>query len=152
MSGRSTLLAASILALCTSAAQADNVADFYRGRQILIIGSDAGSGFDAYARLVGAPPRQAHSRQSDGRAVNKPGAGSLTMTNALVNAGPKDGSAIGAPQSSAPVEDCCISLSKGGASAAKYDATKLNWIGSASQDVFVVFDWHTAKPKSFSDL
>src|SRR5262249_15159750 len=42
-------------------------------------------------------------------------------------------------------------LSRGG-TAAKFEATKLHWIGSASQDVFVVFDWHTAKVKSFSDL
>ena len=33
-----------------------------------------------------------------------------------------------------------------------YDANKLHWLGSASQDVFVLFDWYSAKPKSFSDL
>jgi tripartite-type tricarboxylate transporter receptor subunit TctC len=153
MSGRSTLLAASILALCTSAAQADSVAEFYRGRQVSIyIGSDAGSGFDAYARLVGRHIGKHIPGNPSVVPSNKPGAGSLNMTNSLVNAGPKDGSVIGAPQSSAPVEQLLHLASKGGASAAKFETTKLNWLGSASQDVFILFDWHTAKPKSFADL
>jgi tripartite-type tricarboxylate transporter receptor subunit TctC len=133
-------------------ASAQPVADFYSGKQIqMLIGSGAGAGFDAYARLVARHLGKHIPGHPTVVPMNKPGAGGLTMTNALVNVGPTDGSAIGAPQSSAPVEGLLHLLSRGGA-AAKFDATKLNWIGSASQDVFVLFDWHTARPKTFSDL
>ena len=145
------LLASAILAYAGDA-RAQSVADFYGGKQVqMLIGSGAGAGFDVYARLVARHLGKHIPGHPTVVPMNKPGAGSLTMTNALVNIGPKDGSAIGAPQSSAPVEGLLHLLSRDG-TAAKYDATRLHWIGSASQDVFVVFDWHTAKVKSFSDL
>ena len=43
-------------------------------------------------------------------------------------------------------------MASAGGKAAHFDATKLHWLGSASQDVFVLFDWHTSKVKSFADL
>src|SRR4051794_17510555 len=86
-------------------AQAQSVADFYSGKQVqMLIGSGPGAGFDAYARLVARHLGRHVPGQPTVVPMNKPGAGSLTMTNALVNIGPMDGSAIGAPQSSAPVE------------------------------------------------
>ncbi|HET9149958.1 MAG TPA: tripartite tricarboxylate transporter substrate-binding protein [Alphaproteobacteria bacterium] len=133
-------------------AAAESVSDFYKGKQItIVIGSGAGGGYDAYARLVArhlgdhVPGKPAIVPQ------NKPGAGSLTMVNALVNSGPFDGTAIGASQSSAPVEKL-LHLGSEGGKAAHFDATKIHWLGSASQDVFVLFDWHTSKVKSFDDL
>jgi tripartite-type tricarboxylate transporter receptor subunit TctC len=148
------LIAVSVLAACVvaSEAAAQSVADFYKGKQVSIyIGSEAGSGFDAYARLLARHLGKHIPGNPTVIPTNKPGAGSLNMTNSLVVAGPKDGTIIGAPQSSAAVEQLLHLLSRGGI-AAKYDATKLHWLGSASQDVFVLFDWHSAKPQTFSDL
>jgi len=146
-------VALALAAVCSAHdATAQSVADFYKGKQVsLVIGSGAGGGFDAYARLVA---RHFGDHIPGNPAVvplNKPGAGSLTMTNALVNAGPFDGTIVGAPQSSAAVEKLLHLGSPGGA-AAHFDATKLNWLGSASQDVFVLFTWHTAKVQSFDQL
>jgi tripartite-type tricarboxylate transporter receptor subunit TctC len=138
--------------LIAGGAHAQSVADFYKGKQVSIyIGSEAGSGFDAYARLVARHIGKHIPGNPLVVPANKPGAGSLNMTNSLVTLGPKDGTVIGAPQSSAAVEQLLHLLSRGG-TAAKYDATKLHWLGSASQDTFVLFDWHSAKPKSFADL
>jgi tripartite-type tricarboxylate transporter receptor subunit TctC len=148
------LIAVSVLATCVvaSEAAAQAIADFYKGKQVSIyIGSEAGSGFDAYARLLARHLGKHIPGNPTVVPSNKPGAGSLNMTNSLVVAGPKDGTVIGAPQSSAAVEQLLHLLSRGG-TAAKYDATKLHWLGSASQDVFVLFDWHSAKPQTFSDL
>jgi tripartite-type tricarboxylate transporter receptor subunit TctC len=133
-------------------AAADSVADFYKGKQVtIVIGSEAGSGFDAYARLVARHIGEHIPGNPTVVPSNKPGAGSLTMTNELVQAGPFDGTVIGAPQSSAAVEQL-LHLASAGGKAAHFETTKLNWLGSASQDVFVLFDWHTSKVKSFADL
>ena len=97
-------LAAAVSATAmTRAAQAQSVADFYKGKQVsMLVGSGAGGGFDAYARLV-ARHLGSHIPGNPTLVVlNKPGAGSLTMVNSLVNAGPFDGTAIGAPPPTAP--------------------------------------------------
>ena len=73
------------------------------------------------------------------------------MTNDLALSGPFDGTVIGAPQSSAAVEKL-LHLGSPGGSAAHFDATKLQWLGSATQDVFILFDWYSSKVKSFDDL
>lgn len=149
-----TAAAWTLLAVCVTAggAAAQSVTDFYKGKQVAIhIGSEAGSGFDAYARLIARHIGKHIPGNPNVVPANKPGAGSLTMTNSLVVAGPKDGSVIGAAQSSAVVEGL-LHLASPGGTAAKFDATKLHWLGSPSQDVFVLFTWHDGKPKEFSDL
>ncbi|MGE5538281.1 MAG: Bug family tripartite tricarboxylate transporter substrate binding protein [Gemmatimonas sp.] len=152
---RGSIAGAFVVAALAATAQgtaAQSVADFYKGRQVsIVIGSEAGAGFDAYGRLVARHLGRYIPGNPTLVALNKPGAGSLTMVNALVNAGPFDGSTIGAPQSSAAVEELLHIGSKGG-SAAKFKATELNWLGSASQDVFILFNWKTSKVKSFDDL
>ncbi|HTI88070.1 MAG TPA: tripartite tricarboxylate transporter substrate-binding protein [Alphaproteobacteria bacterium] len=146
------LLGALIAATIAGAAAAQSVADFYKGRQVsIVIGSEAGAGFDAYGRLVARHMGKYIPGNPNMVPLNKPGAGSLTMVNSLVNAGPFDGSTIGAPQSSAAVEELLHIGSKGG-TAAKFKATELNWLGSASQDVFILYNWKTSKVKSFDDL
>jgi tripartite-type tricarboxylate transporter receptor subunit TctC len=148
-------LAAGLLLLAgtmVEGVRAQSVADFYRGKQVQIqVGSAAGAGYDAYGRLVARHLGKHIPGNPNVIVVNKPGAGGLTMANSLVAAGPNDGTAIGAPQSSTIVEGLLHLASRGG-SAARFDATTLDFLGSASQDVFVFFVWHTAKAKSFNDL
>lgn len=133
-------------------AAADPVEDFYKGKQITIeIGSGPGGGYDEYARLVARYLGKHVPGNPTVVPSDKPGAGSLTMVNELANGGPFDGTVIGAPQSSAPVEKL-LHLGSVGGSAAHFDATKLHWLGSSTQDVFVLFDWYTSKVKSFDDL
>ena len=120
---------ATVAALTPTRAQES---DFYRGKTLTIfVGSDAGSGYDAYARLVG----RHIGKHIPGSPVvviqNQPGAGSITMANALANTGAKDGTAIGAPQSSVAFERLLYLLSPEG-KAANFDATKLNWLGTAA--------------------
>ncbi len=144
--------ALAIFAALAHPAAAQAPADFYRGKQInLVVGSDAGSGYDAYARLVSRhlgkhiPGNPAFVIQ------NQPGAGSITMANTLSNVGAKDGTAIGAPQSSVAFERLLHLLSPGGKTA-NFDATKLNWLGTVAQDTFVVLGWHLSKVKTTQDM
>ena len=141
-----------VIAAASGDARAQPVAEFYKGKQVsVLVGSGAGGGFDAYARLVSRHLGDHIPGSPSVVVLNKPGAGSLTMVNGLVNAGPFDGATIGAPQSSAAVEELLHIGSKGG-SAAKFKATALHWLGSATQDVFILFSWHASKIQSLDDL
>ena len=145
-------VAALVLAPATAARAADDVASFYQGKQItMLVGSDVGGGYDTYARLVAhhlgghIPGRPTFVVQ------NMAGSGSLKMTNYVANVAPKDGTVIGAPQNGIAFEPVFHLLSPGGKKA-KYDGTRLNWIGSAEQGVYVSVFWHTAGVKSLDDL
>ncbi|MFN3891364.1 MAG: Bug family tripartite tricarboxylate transporter substrate binding protein [Beijerinckiaceae bacterium] len=144
-----TVLVAAIAGAPASAQQGD---EFYRGRTLnIVVGSDAGSGYDAYARLVG----RHIGKHIPGNPVvvvqNQPGAGSVTMANTLSNTGARDGTTIGAPQSSVAFERLLHLLSPGG-KAANFDATKLNWLGTVAQDTFVVLGWHKSKVRTTQDV
>lgn len=144
--------ALSVLTAWATPSRADAVADFYRGKQIsMYIGSDTGGGYDLYARVVGR--RFANHIPGNPSIVpkNMAGAASLTMTNFVANAAPKDGTAIGAPQNIVPFEGLLHILSPNG-DKAQFDSTKLNWLGSASKDLYLVINWHTSKVTKFSDL
>lgn len=126
--------------------------DFYQGRTVsFYVGSSAGGGYDAYARLLARHIGGYIPGQPTVIVQNMPGAGSLTMSNFVVASAPKDGTAIAAPQSSAAVETLLHLLSKDG-KAAKFDAAKLNWLGSATQDIFVMLGSPSAKARSVSDM
>jgi tripartite-type tricarboxylate transporter receptor subunit TctC len=134
------------------AAHADPVADFYKGREVsLTVGSAPGGGYDAATRLLA----RHYGRHIPGQPTiivrNMPGAGSLNMMNNVANVAAKDGTIIGAPQNTAPLERLLHILSKGGKNA-NFDAEKLNWIGTSSQDVYLLIAWHTAPVNTFADL
>jgi tripartite-type tricarboxylate transporter receptor subunit TctC len=74
-------------------AQAQDVADFYRGRTIdLYIGYSVGGGYDLYARLLARHLGKHIPGNPTVLPQNMPGAGSLRLTNWLYSAAPKDGS------------------------------------------------------------
>ena len=136
--------AAAVIAAALSApgAAAQSAAEFYRNRQInMVVGSDAGGGFDLYARLLSRHMGRHLPEGARFVVQNMPGAGSVTMSNALTNNMPKDGAFIGAPQSSMIVERLLHLVSPGG-KAANFDVARLNWLGTMTQDVFAVFGWH----------
>ncbi len=77
---------------------------------------------------------------------NQPGAGSLTMTNALYNNGPFDGTVIGASFNGMPTTPL---LQPGGA---RFDPVKLNWLGSTNRETQVSYVWHTAPVQKLADV
>ncbi len=148
----SSALFACLGAAIASVAQADPVADFYSGKDVaLTVGSAPGGGYDAATRLLA----RHYSKHIPGKPTiivrNMPGAGSLNMMNNVANVAPKDGTVIGAPQNTAPLERLLHILSKDGKNA-NFDAEKLNWIGTSSQDVYLLIAWHTAPVATFADL
>lgn len=147
-SARSVLCLAALAVSITAAtgARADDVADFYRGKNLRIyVGYGPGAGYDVYARLLG----RHISRHIPGRppAViqNMPGAASLTMTNYMYNVAARDGTAIGLPARGLFIEPLL------GNQNARFEARKFTWIGSMSKDVALCFAWHTSGIRKIED-
>lgn len=119
----------------------------WKGKQItMIVGSAPGGGYDAFARLV-APHM---SRNLPGQPTivvqNMPGAGSLLATNHLYNVAARDGTVIAALNPQLATEPLVRP------DRAKYDARKLNWIGSTLRETHVALAWHDSPIKTFDDL
>jgi len=126
-------------------AGAQGVADFYRGRNvILVIGFSAGGGYDLYARLLARHLGKHIPGQPSIVPQNREGAGSERATLYLYNAAPKDGSVIGTFSRSMAVAPLLVG--------APFDATRLSWLGSISSDVSVCMMWHTSPIKTFNDM
>jgi tripartite-type tricarboxylate transporter receptor subunit TctC len=141
-------LALSVLlgAIVPAVAQ-DDVAAFYKGKIVrLVVGIGVGSGYDINARLLA---RYLPKYIPGGPTVivqNQPGAGSLSMTNQLYAAGPFDGSAIGASFNGLPTTPLLQPVG------ARFDATKLNWIGSTNRETQAMYVWAASPINSLADL
>src|SRR5215510_269592 len=143
-------LGVAVLAAGLSAAPAaaqEDVAAFYRGKTLrIVVGVAVGSGYDINARLL-ARHMGAHIPGNPTIIVqNQPGAGSLTMTNQLYAAGPFDGTAMGASFNGIPTTPL---LQPAGV---RFDAVKLNYIGSTNRETQVTYLWHTAPAQKLADL
>lgn len=140
-----------MLSLLGTAVHADEVADFYRGRQVqIVIGYGAGGGYDLNARLL-ARYLGAHIPGNPSIVPqNMPGAGSLRAANYIATVAPKDGTVIGAV-------DRQVSLTAllGGNPAVRFTSADINWIGTLSSyenDAFILFLRKDATAKSAADL
>lgn len=141
-------ICATLALACAGAAQADEIADFYRGKQITIqVGFGAGGGYDTTARIF-ARHLGNHVPGNPGVVVqNVPGAGSMKVANFIYNAAPKDGTMIGLFASSTALEPLY------GNTQAKYETGKFEWIGSIHRDIASCGVWQGAvKAKSLKDL
>src|SRR5262249_31408271 len=107
----------------------DDVAAFYRGKQIrILVGSAAGGGDDLVAGAAArhmAEPLPGHPSIT---VQNFPAAGGMVMTNQLFNVGPKDGTVMATPINGIPTAPLLQPH------AARFDPTKLNWIGSTNRE------------------
>jgi tripartite-type tricarboxylate transporter receptor subunit TctC len=127
-------------------ANADAVADFYRGRSIaMVIGYSAGGGYDLYARVLARYIGKHIPGNPTVMPQNMPGAGSLKAANYLYAVAPKDGTAMGIFGRGMPMEPLI------GTSGAKFDARKFTWLGSGSDQVSVCATWQTSSVKSWND-
>jgi tripartite-type tricarboxylate transporter receptor subunit TctC len=141
------LLALVLMLLAVGAVAAEDVAAFYKGKTVrIVVGVGVGSGYDINARLLARHMAAHIPGQPTVIVQNQPGAGSLTMTNQLYASGPFDGTVIGAPFNGLPTTPL---LQPGGA---RFDATRLNWIGSSNRETQVTYVWHTAPVQNIAEL
>jgi tripartite-type tricarboxylate transporter receptor subunit TctC len=131
-------------------ARADDVADFYRGRQVdLIVGATPGGGYDIYARLLARHFGRFIPGTPEVVVRNMPGAGSLRAVNYLYKIAPKDGATIGMFSRNMPL----IGL-LGGNADAQFDPRRFTWLGSSSSfvnDAYILILRKDAPVKSIEE-
>lgn len=120
---------------------------FFAGKQIdLIIGSTSGGGYDTYGRLIARHMDRYIPGNPTFVPKNMPGAGSAKAIGFISSAAPKDGTVMGAVFSGAIVEPLLNEKSK-----APYDPTKLIYVGSANNEVFICAARSDSPMKKFED-
>ena len=125
--------------------------DFFRGKQIrMIVGSDPGGGYDAYARLIARHWPAFIPGQPTMIVQNLAGAGGLKSMNYIATSAPADGTVIGAPQNQIPFEPL-LKLSGGTLENVQFDALTANWLGSAAKEVAIAFVWHATPIRTIED-
>jgi hypothetical protein len=132
------------------AAGAETVEEFYKKTRVTVaIGSGPGGSHDLNCKLIARHIGKHLPGNPTVIAQNVPGAGSLQLVNQLYSTAPRDGSYFGGMQRAAVFEDLYEEKDK---SRAKFDATKLNWLGSPDRITGVAIAWHTSPIKSYEDL
>jgi tripartite-type tricarboxylate transporter receptor subunit TctC len=139
------LLAALASGFCAHA-NADEVADFYRGKTINVyIGVNVGGGYDFEARLL-AHYMKAHIPGNPTLVPqNMVGAGGIKMANYLYSIAPRDGTAIGMFPAT------LIAVQAVGIEEAQYDANKFSWIGTIATSPETLAVWHTAGVRTIEE-
>ncbi len=136
-----------VLGLAVPSATAASVADFYKGKNVrLIVGATPGGGYGSYARVLGRHMGQYIPGKPRVIVQFKPGAASVIAANYVYNVAPKDGTIIGA------VQRAIAMLPLFGVKGPKYDAQKINWIGSINNEVSICVSWHTTGIKTIQDV
>jgi tripartite-type tricarboxylate transporter receptor subunit TctC len=133
-------LAATVgLWLAGAAAQADPVADFYRGKTInLIIGTSTGNDYDFRARMLARHLGRHIPGEPTIVPQNMPGVGGVKAANYLATIAPHDGTALHMIMSN------MMSSQAIGAPGVQFDTRKFFWIGNTTNTPNVMVAWHTS--------
>jgi tripartite-type tricarboxylate transporter receptor subunit TctC len=138
-------VAASLLSLGVAPASAQ--ADLLAGKTVqMIIGFGPGGGYDLWGRTVARHIGKHLPGRPNVVPQNMPGAGSFVATSHIYNAAPKDGTVLGIVARDAALGSLT------GATGARFDATRLSWIGTPTKETNVCIAYHTAKVKTAQDL
>src|SRR4051794_16841936 len=140
VSARSWLMfCAGFLLTGASAAHAQSVAEFYRGKTItLLIGVGVGGEYDLQARLVARHIGKHIPGNPNVVPQNMTGAGGITMANYLFNSAPRDGTFIAMMGNNFPATQAV------GGKQVKFDSGKFHWLGTMAPVIETMAVWHTA--------
>src|SRR5215470_7623759 len=129
---RRCLIGVAMLAASITAAAADEVADFYKGKTFsIVVGHEVGTGFDLYSRVLARHLGDHIPGHPNVVVQNMVGASGVTPANWLYNVAPKDGSVIMTFVPTAALEPIF------GNGAARFDAAKLTWVGNMDDGVSI---------------
>jgi len=146
---RTALLGAWAGILFASAASAQSVESFYKGKRLtMLVGSAVGGGYDAYARLVSRHLGRFIPGNPNFVVQNMPGAGGAIAAGHLYNIAPKDGTVVELFQRELLVAPLLESRNIEN----RYDARKFNWLGSLNSETGVIVVRGTTPHKTFNDL
>ena len=143
---RSWIGTLSVILLLAVPAFADPVEDFYRGRTItVLVGFSPGGAYDGSARVLARHMGKYIPGNPNFVVQNMPGAGTLNLVNHLYNVAAKDGSVFGIFARGMAMEPLI------GNSDTRFDATKLTWIGSTTNEVSLCATYGTSPVKNWQD-
>jgi tripartite-type tricarboxylate transporter receptor subunit TctC len=146
---RSIIYCAGTLALCfgSNATRADEIADFYRGKQLqVIVRSAPGGNFDQYSRLLFNTMVKHIPGNPTYIVKYLTGAGGIQAINYVEQGNPHDGTVFSLVNNGL-ILDQALGLAEG----MKADLTKLNWIGNLTDSNGVMVAWHTSPAKTFEE-
>lgn len=133
--------------LLPMSAAADPVADFYRGKTMLIIIATApGGDYDNRARLLA---RHMHRHIPGAPTIvpqNMPGAVGVQAANYMATVAPQDGTIMHAIMQNMAAHQAIGGL------ATKYDVTKFGWIGNSTDSPNLISSWHTTGITRFEQV
>src|SRR5947208_3196896 len=127
-------------------ANAQGVADFYKGKTIqIVVGFGVGGGYDLYARALGRYLGKHIPGQPTVVVQNMEGAGSVRAANYVYSGSPQDGTVIAAVNQNAPMYQLL------GGAGARFQAASLQWLGGMAASNGLVYTWHTSGIKTLDD-
>ena len=136
-----------LMALGAMPAGAQPAAELFAGKNLsLIIGFGPGGGYDLWGRTVARHIGKHLPGKPSVVPQNMPGAGSYVAASHIYNAAPKDGTVFGIIARDAALGPLS------GAPGARFDATKLSWLGSPTKEHNVCIAFHTAQVKDVKQL
>jgi tripartite-type tricarboxylate transporter receptor subunit TctC len=146
-SARACALAFIGVIAAAGAAHAQSVEEFYKGKRVkMIVGGSPGGGYDTYARAFARYYKNYIPGKPSIIAQNMQGAGGIRATNYIASGVvPRDGSVFATSLRTVATEPLFHPK------ATKYDATKLNWLGSLANEISICVTWHTSPVKTFAD-
>jgi tripartite-type tricarboxylate transporter receptor subunit TctC len=128
-------------------ASAQTSAGAFAGKPItLVIGFGPTSAYDLWGRIFARHIGKHLPGNPTVTAQNMEGAGSYRAANFIYNVAPKDGTSFAMIARDAPLGPLT------GAPGARFDATKLSWLGSPTIDTNVCIAYKTATVKTAKDL
>lgn len=140
-------LAATLTATTVATPSSAQDKSFYEGKTLeILVGFSVGGGYDTYARALAQFIGKHIPGNPTVYVTNMPGAGSLKLVGYLDEVAEPDGLTIGTFDSPLIIAPLLRPQE------AKFDASKLSWIGSIAQNTAICALWHEADITSFDDL
>ena len=141
MIGRSIAMASAFfaaLAATAPLAQAQDVADFYRGKAIsLVIGTSAGNDYDFRGRLIARYMGRYIPGEPTIVPRNMPGGGGIQAANWLAKIAPRDGATVHM------IMQNMMAAQAVQAPGVEFDTRKFIWLGNTTSAPNVINTWHT---------
>lgn len=121
--------------------------DYYAGKQLtIIVANTAGSGYDAYGRLLARHIVKYIPGKPTVIVQNMPGAGSIKAVDYTVNVAPKDGTQFTLAMPGALIEPLTGDPKK-----YRYDPRTIAYIGTMDSGTRMCMTWPSTKAKSMED-
>jgi tripartite-type tricarboxylate transporter receptor subunit TctC len=139
------LTGAAAAILLVGAASAPAAEDFYKGKTVSLITSGTSGSYETYARLAAKHMPRFIPGTPTMIVKSMGGASGLKAANHVFNLSPRDGTEIAGVHSHIPT------IAYFNAQGVQYDPMKLQWIGSATKEIFVGYMWHDSPVKSMDE-